>query len=160
MANLFFQKEIMTPKISYFGSSRSVRAERLEQVVAERLIIVDDEHLLIEVQRPLCDAKGPFRPSRGESTRTDVYLYPAGAIGEAARKYNGAEVRTNSRSVEPLRHLLEVNVKIRGGDYHIFHGLQRGGQLGGSLAHRLLSGLRGLCHHTLLVCVHGVGKRF
>jgi hypothetical protein len=86
----FFQTEIMSPKISYFGSSRSVRAERLEQVVAERLIIVDDEHLLIEVHRPLCDAKGPFRPSRGESTRTDVYLYPAGAIGEAARKYDGA----------------------------------------------------------------------
>ena len=33
MANLFFQKEIMSPKMSYFDSSRSVQA--LEQVVAE-----------------------------------------------------------------------------------------------------------------------------
>ena len=35
MANLFFQKEIMSPKISYFDSSRSVQAVHLEQVVAE-----------------------------------------------------------------------------------------------------------------------------
>jgi hypothetical protein len=34
-ANLFFQKEIMSPKISYFDSSRSVQAVHLEQVVAE-----------------------------------------------------------------------------------------------------------------------------
>ena len=35
MANLFFQKEIMSPKMSYFDSSRSVQAVHLEQVVAE-----------------------------------------------------------------------------------------------------------------------------
>jgi len=35
MANLFFQKEIVSLKMSYFDSSRSVHAVHLEQVVAE-----------------------------------------------------------------------------------------------------------------------------
>ena len=35
MANLFFQKEIVSPKMSYCDSSRSVQAVHLEQVVAE-----------------------------------------------------------------------------------------------------------------------------
>ena len=84
MANLFFQKEIMSPKISYFDSSRSVQG-----------------------------GAGCCR-NRAESTRADVYLYPAGASGVAARKCNVAGVHTNSRRVEALRHLLEVDVKIRG----------------------------------------------
>ena len=84
MANLFFQKEIMSPKMSYFDSSRSVQG-----------------------------GAGCCR-NRAESTRADVYLYPAGASGVAARKCNVAGVHTNSRRVEALRHLLEVHVKIRG----------------------------------------------
>lgn len=47
-------------------------------------------------------------------SRADVYLNPAGASGVAARKCNVACVHTNSRRVEALRHLLEVDVKIRG----------------------------------------------
>ena len=35
MANLFFQKEIVSLKMSYFDSSRGVQAVHLEQVVAE-----------------------------------------------------------------------------------------------------------------------------
>jgi hypothetical protein len=86
MANLFFQKEIMSP--------RSVLRFK-----------------------PECSGStlgaGCCR-NRAESTRADVYLYPAGARGVAARKCNVAGVHTNSRRVEALRHLLEVDVKIRG----------------------------------------------
>src|SRR5262249_21988171 len=66
-------------KKSSLRSNRSVRAEHLLQVAAERLIIVDDQHLLIRVQRPLGNAKGPFRPSRAESRPPDDYRYPGGA---------------------------------------------------------------------------------
>jgi hypothetical protein len=98
-------------KRSWLRSNRNVRAEHLQQVAAGRLIIVDDQHLLIKVQRPLGDAKGPFRPSRGESTRADVHLYLAGARGHAAGIYNGAKVRTKAGSLEPLPDLLDVNVE-------------------------------------------------
>jgi hypothetical protein len=98
----------------WLRSNRSVRAEHLQQVAAERLIIVDDPHLLIKVQRPLGDAKGPFMPSRGESTRAGVHLYLAGARGGAAGICDGADVRANSGSLEALRHLLDVNVEIHG----------------------------------------------
>ena len=47
-------------------------------------------------------------------SRADVYLHPAGASRVAARKCNVAGVHTNSRRVEALRRLLEVDVKIRG----------------------------------------------
>ena len=69
------------------------------RLLTERLIIVDAPHLLIKVQRPLGDAKGPFRPSRGESTRADVHLYLAGARRGAAGICNGADVRANSEGV-------------------------------------------------------------
>src|SRR5215472_18540210 len=90
----------------------------------------------------------------GESTRADVHLYLTRARGSAAGICNGADVRAKSGSLEPLRHLLDVNVEIRGLNNHIFHRLQRSG---GSLAHRLL--FSGLWHHTLLFCVHGAQRR-
>jgi hypothetical protein len=67
---------------------------------------------LLKCNPPLGDAKGPFRPSRGESTRAGVHLYLAGARGGAAGICNGADVRANSGSLEPLRRLLDVNVEI------------------------------------------------
>src|SRR5215467_8543544 len=136
-------------KKSSLRSNRSVRAEHLLQVAAERLIIVDDQHLLIRVQRPLGNAKGPFRPSRAESRPPDDYRYPGGARGAAAGIEYGADVRANSGRLEPLPQLLDMNVEIRRPDNHIFHRLQRSGS---SLAHRLP--FIGLWHNTLLFCGH------
>src|SRR5215472_9150975 len=134
---------------SSLRSNRSVRAEHLLQVTAERLIIVEDQHLLIRVQRPLGNAKGPFRPSRAESITPDDHRYPGGARGAAAGIEYGADVRANSGRLEPLPQLLDMNVEIRRLDNHIFHRLQRSG---GSLAHRLP--FIGLWHNTLLFYGH------
>src|SRR5215468_1524863 len=136
-------------KKSSLRSNRSVRAEHLLQVAAERLIIVDDQHLLIRVQRPLGNAKGPFRPSRAESRPPDDYRYPGGARGAAAGIEYGADVRANSGRLELLPQLLDMNVEIRRPDNHIFHRLQRSGS---SLAHRLP--FIGLWHNPLLFCGH------
>src|SRR6516225_5242970 len=134
-------------KKSSLRSNRSVRAEHLLQVAAERLIIVDDQHLLIRVQRPLGNAKGPFRPSRAESRPPDDYRYPGGARRAAAGIEYGADVRANSGRLELLPQLLDMNVEIGRLDNHIFRRLQRSGS---SLAHRLP--FIGLWHNTLPFC--------
>src|SRR5262249_36575329 len=103
-------------------------------------------HLLIRVQRPLGNAKGPFRPSRAESITPDDHRYPGRARGAAAGIEYRADVSANSGRLEPLPQLLDMNVEIRRLDNHIFHRLQRSGSL---LARRLI----GLWHNTLLFSV-------
>src|SRR5262245_58989595 len=48
------------------SENRKSHAIHFQQIAAERSLIVCEQHLLIKVQRPLGNAKGPIRPIRGE----------------------------------------------------------------------------------------------